>query len=177
MGTQRSLLMSVAIVGCSLFSTAQTEQPTSFWTPGGGLGVSLQGPMGLEAHGNYLWVKEPKAQGSSFYMIGPELALGVYLDDRSFSGQRLGLRQIWCPNSYVGLSAMVGAENYTRSFSLEDTRTFLQGGISLIGLLSIEYGRGFPLTEATELPTTDRVVLRIDINCMLAYLFSKVPIS
>jgi hypothetical protein len=66
---------------------------------------------------------------------------------------------------------MVGAENYTRSFSLEDTRAFLQGGISLIGLLSVEYGRGFPLTDASELPTTDRVVLRIDINYMLAFLF------
>jgi hypothetical protein len=177
MGTPLSLLLAGAIVGCSLISTAQTEQRTSLWSPGGGLGVSLQGPVGLEAHGNYLWVNEPKPHGNSFYMIGPELALGVYLDDRSFGGQRLGLRQIWCPNSYVGLSAMVGVENYTRSFSLEDTRTFLQGGISLIGLLSIEYGRGFPLTDAPELPTTDRVVIRIDINYMLAYLFTKVPLS
>ncbi len=171
MVTQRSLLMSVAIVGCSLFSTAQTEQRYSLWSPGGGLGVSLQGPVGLEAHGNYLWMTELKPKGHSFYIIGPELALGAYLDDQAFGGQRIGLRQMWYPNGYVGLSFMAGYENYTRSFSLEDTRAFLQTGISLIGLLSIEYGRGFPLTEATELPTTDRVVLRIDINYMLGFIF------
>ncbi|MBL7981592.1 MAG: hypothetical protein JNL52_07245 [Flavobacteriales bacterium] len=177
MSTQRSLLLAGAIVGCSLFSPAQTEQRTSLWSPGGGLGMSLQGPIGLEAHGNYLWLKEPKLHGSSFYMIGPELALGAYFDDRAFTGQRLGLRQIWCPSGYIGLSVTGGVENYTRSLSLEDTRAFVQTGICLIGLFSIEYGKGMPLTNATELPTTDRVVLRIDINYMLAVVFAKVPLS
>ena len=171
-----ALAMLLMAQACQLH--AQAPSDGSEWSPGGGIGLALQGETGIEVHGNYLYVRGAPDSGRMLYQVGPELSLGAYIDSPFFWGQRLGIRQMLTPTAYVSLVLTGGLENYTTGLSLEDTRAFVQGGVNLLGLFSVEVAAGRPLTNASPIPSLDRVILRLDINGpMLNHLLSGVPIS
>lgn len=157
---------------------AQEGAKVPRWVPGGGFGLSLQGETGAELHGNYLYVASGRTGKGPLYQIGPELAIGAYLNSPFYWGQRLGVRQLVGPGGYWAVSLTGGVENYTTGFELEDGRVFVQFGVNLLGFLNVEYGMGRSLAGTATLPAPERVVIRFDINGpMLDRLFRGIPIS
>ncbi len=59
---------------------------------------------------------------------------------------------------------------------MDDTRTFVQPGINLFGLLSLEYAMTLPMSDAPALPDRERVLIRLDLNgALLDRMFRRVP--
>ncbi len=170
-------LFGVAVL-LPLIACAQSSTAKHAWMPGGGAGIALQGLAGVELHGNLLRAAASGAASGPIYQAGPELALGAYFGAPSCWGQRLGVRQLFGPSEYWAVSLTGGLENYTAGLSLQDARGFLQAGVNLLGLVSIEYGASRPFGSTAPLLDPERVVIRIDLNGrMLERLFAGVPIS
>jgi hypothetical protein len=183
---KRWLLLALACAALQCGASSQSHEGAGNWmhAPGGGFGVSEQGLLGLEMSIHYMLGTETSKVPAgewlpgNLYLIGPELTIGTHLDHPGFWGQRIGLRQIWLYEGVMGATLTGGFENYTSDFGFDDTRWYVQGGPTFAGLISLEYGHGFPMTGAAERLNTDRIVLRLELNITaLTKLFEHIPIS
>lgn len=142
------------------------------------MAISLQGPVGLEASGHYLWGIDAGRQADHLYAFGPDLAIGTYMGGAGFWGQQMGLRQFLLYRSAVGVSTTAGVANYTGGWGLDDTRWYVQSGVTFAGIFSLEYAYSTPFTDARERVDKDRIVLRIELNSVvLNKLFERMPLS
>ncbi|MFZ1694170.1 MAG: hypothetical protein WAT74_13305 [Flavobacteriales bacterium] len=148
---------------------------------GGGFAMSVQGSLGIEAAGHYLWSLETGHKREDLYQIGPEAMVGWHVGAPqrwSLHGERIGLKQLWLYKGAFGITATAGAENYSYRFALDDSRWFLQCGPTLLGCISLEYGWTYAMTARTPFVDQGRVMLRLEINAhALERVFRGVPIS
>lgn len=173
----RCVFLSI-LLATALRISAQDTTNTLRWTPGGGLGLVLQGPASLELHANYVRVWGSKPDRGPLYQVGPELALSVAAGAPAFWSQRFGVRQLYGNSGWWAVSLTAGLENHSRVLSLDDTRSFVQPGINLFGLLSLEYAMTWPLSDAPALPDRERVLIRLDLNvALLDRMFRRVPFA
>jgi hypothetical protein len=171
-------LILLLLLACALPARAQDTTNTLRWTPGGGIGLSLQGPAAFELHANYVRVWGSTPDRGPLYQLGPELAVSVAAGTPAFWSQRFGIRQFFGTSGWWAVSLTAGLENHSRVLSLDDTRTFLQSGINLFGLLSLEYAMTWPMSDAPALPDRERVLIRLDLNvALIDRMFRRVPFS
>jgi hypothetical protein len=159
-------------------AVAQRAEVPKRWAPGGGVGLCVHGPVALELHANYVYVAGSIPDRGPLYQVGPELALSVSINSPVFWSQRLGIRQLYGNSGWWSVSLHAGVENHSTTLGIDDRRLYVQPGVNLFGLLSLEYGMSRPLTDARTLPDTERVLIRVDLNvAMLDRMFRRVPIS
>jgi len=158
---------------------AQQESKSGHSVRGGGFGFNYvyQHSHGLELHGDYLYTYQPY-WADHMYVIGPEAQAGGHYGSTFFVGNSIGLRQMLLFQGIAGITAKVALENYAEKWGEQDTRVSLRAGLTLLGFVSVEYGRSQPISAGPLLVGNEVLTVRLAFSSsILERVFQNVPIS